>query len=371
MKGSSAMTKPLFSRGVFTLAALATLGLAPQAQASWLQPHTLQEAIPLPEVERSLVTGKSRMLFSLDFSWKQSASHFTGGDSLFNLGFTEGTHFVKEANNGRWTYRRFELGVAWGITRNLDLYADVPIVWASVVNDLMVNEDGGRDATTSVGLGDIHSGMHFQFLRHQSEDGKLSNSFIGQFDARMPTGFESPGSYLPGPNNVPTIITGTGSWGFDFSLRYKQQLAVLAVEAGLGFTWNPVATVMYLVDDQENQFNQHIDPGDVVHGDVGVTVQFFDHLALRGDVDLEYRTVTKWGRTVQAFPACKECTELEGSNGFWMTAGARLISDFSVHFGVDAYFQYTLAGRRNFLWPLEELSPSRGWTAGLDLAYRF
>jgi hypothetical protein len=30
-----------------------------------------------------------------------------------------------------------------------------------------------------------------------------------------------------------------------------------------------------------------------------------------------------------------------------------------------------MAGRRNFLWPLEEISPSRGFTGGADLQVRF
>ena len=32
---------------------------------------------------------------------------------------------------------------------------------------------------------------------------------------------------------------------------------------------------------------------------------------------------------------------------------------------------FSVAGRRNFLWPLEDISPSRGFTVGANLAYRY
>ena len=40
-------------------------------------------------------------------------------------------------------------------------------------------------------------------------------------------------------------------------------------------------------------------------------------------------------------------------------------------FQVDARFSYTLGGRRAFLIPLEDVSPTRGWTAGGAVTYRF
>ncbi len=348
---------------------LTTMAAVP-ASASWLQPHTRQEAVPVAEVERPLVIGKSWFVFDLDFRFKYSDSHFIG-DTPANVGMTEGTHWESEKNDGRWVYRRWELGLGWGFSRNIDLYARIPVVWGSVWNNRMMDDDGNETPITGAGLGDVHGGFRFQFLRNQSEDGRFSNSLIANLDMRFPTGDESPGSYIGGPNNVVTIVTGTGTWGFDFNARFKQQLAIVALEVGAGFTWNPTGTVMYLVEDEYNQFNQHLDPGDVIHGDIGVTVQFFQNLALRGDLFLDYRTKSKWGATSATFPACKDCDIIPGSDGLYMDVQARLISDFNVHLGIDAYFRYTLAGRHNFMWPLEEISPSRGWTAGANLAYRF
>ncbi len=358
------------------LAAAATLVLLapqalPSAQASWLQPHTRQEAIPVAEVERALVTGKSWFEVDVDASWKHSDSHFVVGDSLFNLGVDEGTHYVMENNDGTWDYRRFELGLSWGFSRNMDIFMRVPIIWAEVWNNRMVEADGSRKPISTVGLGDMQGGFRFQWLRKQSEDGRFSTSLATSLEMRFPTGQESPGSYLGGPNNVPTIITGAGTWGFDIEARIKQQIAILAVEVGLGYLINPTNTVMYLIDDVEDQFNQHLDPGDVVHANLGLTLQFFKHLALRGDFFLDYRTPTQWGSTNAAIPACGDCAQIPGSDGFWADVQATLMADFNVRFGIDAYFRYTLGGRRNFLWPLEDLSPSRGWTAGVKVSYRF
>jgi hypothetical protein len=100
-------------------------------------------------------------------------------------------------------------------------------------------------------------------------------------------------------------------------------------------------------------------------------VQLFRHMALRGGLEFAYRTPTRWGSTEAQIPACGECEILEGSDGLWVDVSARLITDIDEHFGVDAYFNYSLAGRRNFLWPLEDISPSRGFTVGANLAYRY
>jgi hypothetical protein len=254
----------LRSSSFYSALALLVVGLvAPlPAQASWFQPHTIQEDVPFKEVERMLVTGRSRMTFDLDFAFKQSTSHFLGTDPV-NFGFTEGEHWEKEKNDGRWTYRRWEIGLSWGFSKNLDIYARIPIIWASVYNNRMVDDQGDPEPISSAGLGDVVTGFRFQVLRNQSDDGKFSNSLVGVLEMRTPSGNESPGSYLPGPNNLVTIITGSGTWGFDFGARFKQQLAIVAIEVGAGFTWNPTGTVMYLIEDQENQFNQHLDPGDV------------------------------------------------------------------------------------------------------------
>ena len=117
--------------------------------------------------------------------------------------------------------------------------------------------------------------------------------------------------------------------------------------------------------------NQHLDPGDVVHADVGLAVNFFKHLGMGGTFYLDYRTKSRWGSTSNTFPACKECEEIPNSSGLYMDVEGYVFADFNIHLGLEAYFRYTLAGRHNFLWPLEDISPSRGWTAGANLAYRF
>jgi hypothetical protein len=235
----------------------------------------------------------------------------------------------------------------------------------------MEDDAGNPEPIQGAGLGDLTGGFRFQFLRSQSDDGKLGSSLIGQLHLRFPTGSESPGSYIGGPNNVATVITGTGTWGVDLSARFKQQLAIIAIEAGVGFTWNPTGTVMYLLENEENQFNQHLDPGDVIHADVGVAVNIIKNLGLGGTFYLDYRTKSRWGSTSNTFPACKECAEIPGSDGLYMDVEANVYADFNVHLGLEGYFRYTLAGRHNFLWPLEDISPARGWTVGANLAYRF
>ncbi len=350
---------------------LAAVIFAPvgRAGASWLDPHTRQERIPMAEVERPLIVGKSWLLTGIGFDWKHSTSHFVA-DRAFNFGFTEGTHFVKEKNDGTWDRRVWTLSARWGFSRNSELFFSLPVVWGSVWNNRMLADDGGKKPIQGVGLGDMHAGVKYQWVRTQSQDGRRSNALVTTLDIRFPTGSESPGSYLSGPNNVATVITGSGTWGFDLEARFKQQVRFFGIEAALGFTLNPTMTVMYLIDDVQNQFNQHLDPGDVVHGNIGLLLQPESHIAIRGDLFIDYRTATKWGRTVSAIPACKECVEIPNSAGVWMDAGASLIVNADTHFGFEVWFRGNLAGRRNFLWPIEELSPSRGTALGGRLNFR-
>lgn len=359
------------NRSLIPLAvAVLTFASASVASASWLQPRTQQRAFPMADAERELVVGKSWLMFKLDFSYKFSNSHFIG-DNLFNLGFTEGEHFERERNEGAWHYRRWDIGARWGFSKNSEIFFSVPVVWGEVWNNRMEAADGTRKPISAVGLGDVHAGIRFQWLRWVSDEGPFSNALATDIDVRFPTGNESPGTYIGGPNNVATIITGTGGWGFDLSVRFKQQLAILAIEIGLGWEINAVAVVQYLIEDEYNQFNQHLDPGDRAHLDIGFTFQIFDHLAFKVLFDMDYRTPTKWGSTTATFPACKDCIELPGSEGFWMDLEGRFIIDVDVHFGIDFYARVPMAGRRNFLWPLEEISPSRGFTGGADLQVRF
>ena len=340
------------------------------ASATWLQPHTRQEAIPQAEIERPLVAGKSWLETDLDFSWKQSDSHWLG-TSIANLGFTEGEHWESERNEGRWDYRRLSFGLRWGFSRHIEFNVRIPVVFAEVWNSRMVNEDGSANPISSVGLGDVHTGIRVQALRLQNADGNISNSLVIGLDMRLPTGAESPGTYIGGPNNVVTIVTGAGTWGWDLYARYRQHLAILGIDVGFGYVLNPSATVMYLIDTETSYFNRSLDPGDVVHGDVKVTVQPLKQIAFQVGLDMDYRMATKWGHTVDTLPYCRDCPEIPNSEGLYMDLVARLIVDPTQHLGLDMYFEYTLAGRRNFLWPLEEISPSRGWTLGGNVSYRF
>ena len=366
------------------------------ASASWLQPHTRQEAIPQAEIERPLVVGKSWLEADLDFSWKHSDSHWLG-DATVNPGMVHNENWEFERNRATWDYRRATIGLRWGFSRHIEINLRVPVVWAQVWNNQMmmdkVEDDPDTGGTrivmetdpltgdlvpvqvpnpiTSVGLGDVHTGLRVQALRLQSKDGRISNSLVIGLDMRLPSGSESPGTYIGGPNNIVTIVTGAGTWGFDLYARYRQHLAFFGFDVGIGYVLNPANTVMYLVDTETQYFSRALDPGDVVHGDIKFTVQPAKQIAIQAGFDLDYRTVTKWGHTVETLPYCRDCPEVPNSEGLYVDFIARLLLDPTPHLGIDIYLEATMAGRRNFLWPLEEISPSRGWTLGGNLSYRF
>jgi hypothetical protein len=360
----------LFQGRLLAAVVAIVLAVPVTASASWLQPHTRQEAIPQAEIQRPLVVGKSWLEVDLDFGWKHSDSHWLG-TSTTNLGFTEGEHWESERNEGNWDHRKISFGLRWGFSRNIEFNLRVPVIWAQVWNNRMLGDDGSPDPIVSVGLGDVHTGLRVQALRLQNADGTISNSLAFGLDMRLPTGAESPGTYIGGPNNIVTIITGAGTWGWDLYARYRQHLAILGIDVGIGYELNPANTVMYLLDTETQFFLRALDPGDVVHGDIKVTVQPIKQIAIQAGVEMDYRLVTKWGHTVDTLPACRDCFEVPNSEGLYMDFVAKLILDPTQHLGLDVYFEYTLAGRRNFLWPLEEISPSRGWTLGGNVSYRF
>lgn len=360
----------LFRQRLLALALVAGMAVPATASASWLQPHTRQEAIPQAEIQRPLVVGKSWLEADIGFAWKHSDSHWLG-DNTVNLGMTEGEHWERERNDGQWDHRTFNLGLRWGFSRHIEINVDIPVVWAGVWNSRMENEDGSPNPITSVGLGDIHTGVRVQALRMQNPAGTISNSLVVGLDMRLPSGSESPGTFIGGPNNIVTIITGAGTWGWDLYARYRQHLAVLGLEVGIGYLLNPSNTVQYLIDTETQFFLRALDPGDVIHGDFKIAVQPIKQIAIQAGLDIDYRTATRWGHTVDTLPYCKECDEVPGSEGLYVDFVSRLILDPTQHLGIDVYFEYTLAGRRNFLWPLEEISPSRGWTLGGDISYRF
>lgn len=357
--------KAMKAAAAFVVAALAALAAEP-AQASAFQTHTYQADLPLRLVERPLVVGKGVLQLSAGFDWKQSSSYFTGDDDEpWNFGAKEGEDWRSYSNGATWSYRQFHLDVDWGFTKNSQLFLRIPFVWAHVGNE------NGADLT-AWGLGDVRLGVRQQIARRIDPEGKANASLAAGLELKTPTGNESPGSYLSSPGNLTYVPIGTGTYNLTLDVLARQQAGPIAIQGRAGFVARFSSVVQYLVEDQENQFNMRVDPGDGIEFDIGVIGQLGPYVALSLDFQNEYRLPTRQGSTAKHIDPCHGCAEIEGSSGFWSDLRGGVSVSPSNRLQIDGFVAYTLAGKNStFYWPLEDISPSRGVTAGGDVAFRF
>ena len=145
----------------------------------------------------------------------------------------------------------------------------------------------------------------------------------------------------------------------------------MAIDVRAGYMWRTTGIAQYLIEDDQHQFALLIDPGDGVQWGLDVMFQLARFLTLGVGADFEYRFVTKIGPSSRGVASCKECDPVEGSNGLYVDAGAVVSVTPNRNFQVDLRFAYTLGGRPAYLIPLEDVTPTRGWTAGGSVMYRF
>ncbi len=354
-------------RNALVAVALLLLSAVPlkEARASAFQTHTYQADLPLRLVERPLVLGKGWVQLSFGFDAKVSTSYFLAGDSVWNMGTTEGTNQSPYANNARWNYNQVHIRADWGFTKNSQLFLDIPFVISHLGNDI------GADIT-SAGLGDVRLGIIQQWYRHIDQKGRFNTSLASTLEVKTPTGNESPGSYLSSPGNVTYLVLGTGTYDLALDLALKQQLGPLALKVRAGYTAKFSNVVEYLIEDEENQFNLRIDPGDEVNFDIGLLAQLGPYVGLELGMINTYRGRTRTGPSSEGIDPCSACDPIEGSNGIWTDGRIGLSVSPINRFQVDGFVEYTLAGRNStFMFPLEDISPSRGMTAGGRISLRF
>lgn len=362
------------------LLAAGTLLAASPASADIFQHHTGQADIEQRVVERPLVVGKGWVELGFGFDWKSSNSQFIAGDNPAVIGFTPGTHFERYDNDARLDFRTFSLNFRWGFTKGTDVYLKAPFVWNQLQNTNATCPDGSltcdEDELTPVNvntfaLGDMEMGILAQLLRRQDPEGKFNNALGARLHIKAPTGMESPGSYIPSPGLIRVLPTGTGTYNFGLGVEFKQQLAIVAINLRAGYNWRVSGIAQYLIEDEEHQFALRIDPGDSIDWHAIFQFQMSRYFTLGVGARFDYRFATKIGPSSRGLAACKNCDPIEESKGLYMDGVAELNVTPDRSFQIDVNFAYTLGGRPAFLVPLEDISPTRGWTLGGDVMYRF
>jgi hypothetical protein len=220
-------------------------------------------------------------------------------------------------------------------------------------------------------IGDLEMGILAQLLRHQDPEGKFNNALGARLHIKAPTGLESPGSYIPSPGLIGVLPTGTGTYNYGLGIEFKQQLAVIAINLRAGYNWRVSGIAQYLVEDENHQFALRIDPGDSIDWSAIVQFQMSRYFTLGVGAVFDYRFATKIGPSSRGLAACKNCDPIEESKGLYVDGVAELNFTPDRNFQIDVNFAYTLGGRPAFLVPLEDISPTRGWTLGGDVKYRF
>ena len=327
---------------------LAMLMGSDPAEAAGFQAKTMRAPLSASEVERSLLIGRGWLEFEL------------GSDVKYATGYWDSEGVARDFQSTTWLYTTERLGVRYGITRRSEFYWDIPFHYAHLTNDRL-----GTDIS-DFGLGDLSAGYRFEFFRR---DAPLT-SVVLDLKMKMPSGSESPASYIGGPNTVSRIVFSTGQPDLWMMLRGKQQVGPLGIELGAGYIRRFSAVTQFVVEVEEYQFQGRFKPGDEVHGNLGLQVQL-GPVALGGVADGGYRFVSATGTTSKGIIPDASLDVVPGTDGIYLdvTPGAVL----NLSRGVDINLGATIPvmGEDLAFWPLELISPTRGITGHASVEIRY
>lgn len=326
----------------------ALVGGSSTAEAAGFQAKTMRAPLSASEVERALIIGRGWLEFSL------------GADVKYATGFWDENGNAVEFDYARWLYTTEHLGIRYGITRRSEFFWDIPFHYARLTNEHL-----GTDLS-DFGIGDIHFGYRYEFLRRNAP----LTSLIGELQMKMPSGSEAPASYIGGPNTMTAIVFSTGQPDMYLSLHAKQQVGPLAFTGGVSYIHRFSAVTQFLVEVKEYQFQGRFKPGDEVRAHLEPMVQL-GPVAVSADAIFGYRMAAAMGTTSGGLIPDQNLDEVVGSDG--MTLDLAPAITFNITRGFDARLggNIPLMGEDLSFWPLEEISPTRGYTGSATLEFRY
>jgi hypothetical protein len=327
---------------------LSLLVAAPEVQAAGFQAKTMRAPLSAVEVERPLVIGKGWLEASLGYEQKFADGAWSSeGEAI-------------EWESARWLYTTERLGIRYGFTRSTELYWDIPFHYARLKNEVL-----GTD-TEGFGIGEPKFGWKWELLNRNIP----TTSVVIDLWYKMPTGQETAGTYVGGPNTFGAIPMSTGQADLAALLRGKQQFGPVAVEASAGWVNRFSGVSQFVVEVDQYQFSGRFKPGSEVNVALSPMVQL-GPVAVHGNLAYRRWFEAALGTTAPGFFVDANLDPLAGSDGWAVDAGGGAVVNVTRGFDVLASVSLPVRGEDLLFFPLESISPTRGPTLSASVELRY
>ncbi|MSQ01352.1 MAG: hypothetical protein EXR71_05580 [Myxococcales bacterium] len=322
--------------------------VVPSAGAAGFQVKTMRAPLSAVEVERPLIIGKG---------WFEGSF---GYEHKFADGAWSADGEAHQWDGAQWLYTTERLGIRYGITRSSELYWDVPFHYVR-----LVNPDLGTD-TASFGIGEPKFGWKLELFNRAIP----TTSLVLDVQYKMPTGQETAGTYVGGPNTVATFPMSTGQADLAVFARAKQQLGPIAIEASVGYIHRFSGVSQFVVEVDQYQFSGRFRPGNEVRAELSPMLQM-GPIAIRGDAVYRNWSAASVGTTSGGFFVDEQLDVIGGSDGWSFDAGGGLVINASRGVDILASAMVPIRGEDLTFFPLESISPTRGPTLSTSVELRY
>ncbi len=318
------------------------------AEAAGFQAKTMRSPLSAVEVERPLILGRGWLELGFGADVKVATGYWgDGGKPL-------------EWDSAKWLYTTQRADLRYGISRRGEIYASVPFHYVKLTNDAL-----GTD-TDDFGIGDPHFGWRVEWFHRDAP----TTSIISEVDMKVPTGSESAATYIGGPNTVSSFVMSTGTPDLSIAAKGRQQFGPIALDASLGYVHRFSAVTQYVIEVEQYQFLGRFRPGSEVRADVGALAQV-GPVAVGADALFRLRSAAAMGTTSSGFIPDAHLDPIEGTEGWSIDLNPKLVANLSRGVDVNVGAGIPLRGEGLGLFPLEEITPTRGitWSGSLELRY--
>lgn len=318
------------------------------ANAAAFEAKTMRETLSAREVERALIIGKGWLEFGVGTDVKLADGEWDADGNAVDWEHT------------KWMHTTQRLDLRYGVTRRGELYWNIRTHYLSLTNDQLGTE------LSQFGLGDPHFGYKFEMFRSVAP----LTSAIFYADYKAPAGNESPGNYVGGPTTFSSFIMTTGTPDAEFGLRAKRQVGPLAVTLGAAYVQRFSGVVQYVIENELNQFNGRIKPGNITKVDAELLLGI-GPVAVDVGTLVQIRDATRLGSTVAGLFPGANLAEVTGSEGWSLDATGGFT--FNMTRGIDVVGGVTVPVRGEDLmfFPIEDIHPTRGITYSGTLEFRY
>lgn len=324
------------------------------ASAAGFQAKTMRAPLAAVEVERPLIIGRGWLEFGIGADYKLASGYWDEDGVAQDWTGADGK------DGARWLYTTERLDLRYGIARRADLYWSVPFHYVRLTNESL-----GTD-TSTFGIGDARFGWRLQWLGGTAP----THSLISEVEFKLPSGSESAGTFIGGPNTVQSFVLSTGTMDASLAVKGKRQFGPVAVVGGVGYVHRFSGVTQYVIEVEEYQFLGRFKPGSEVRAQLEPMVQI-GPVAAAGEVLFRQRFAASTGTTSSGLIPDDHLDPIEGTGGWSLDVTPKLTVNVTRGVDVKAAAGIPIRGEDISLFPLEDLTPTRGitWSGQVLLRY--